>query len=65
MIKTPRAHHCSVCGRCVDRMDHHCPFIGNCVGSANLKLFISFLGNVTIGTMFVAIFLMKYYCLNR
>ena len=31
-IKPPRAHHCSVTGRCVFEMDHYCPWMNNCVG---------------------------------
>ena len=49
--KPPRAHHCSICGRCVLRMDHHCPWIGNCVGLYNHKYFLMFLLHAVIGCL--------------
>lgn len=36
--KPPRAHHCSICKRCIIKMDHHCPWINNCVGIGNHKV---------------------------
>ena len=40
--KPLRCHHCSICNKCVMRMDHHCPWMGQCVGKRNMKWFILF-----------------------
>merc|ERR1712038_1497472 len=53
-IKPERAHHCSVCQRCIRKMDHHCPWVNNCVGEGNQKYFELF-------TFYIA--LMSFYAL--
>jgi hypothetical protein len=39
-LKPARSHHCSVCKRCVRRMDHHCLWLDGCVGVDNYHLFL-------------------------
>eukprot|EP01071_Lankesteria_metandrocarpae_P008804 Lankesteria_metandrocarpae@DN5056_c0_g3_i2.p2 len=53
--KPPRCHHCSVCSRCVLKMDHHCPWINQCVGFRNYPFFLLFLLWLFIGCVFVGI----------
>jgi len=40
--KPVRTHHCSVCKRCVLKMDHHCVWVVKCVGAYNYKFFLQF-----------------------
>ncbi len=51
-FKPIRAHHCSICGRCIVKMDHHCPWVNNCIGIGNQKLFLLFLLAVNISCIY-------------
>lgn len=52
--KPPRTHHCTVCGKCILKMDHHCPWLNNCVGHFNHRYFFMFCVYMWIGTVYVS-----------
>ena len=43
IIRPIRSHHCSICDKCIDKLDHHCFFLNNCIGRKNYKFFFSYL----------------------
>ncbi|EDS43329.1 zinc finger protein [Culex quinquefasciatus] len=60
LIKPDRAHHCSVCGVCVLKLDHHCPWVNNCINFTNYKFFILFLGYALVYCLYVAFSTVMY-----
>jgi palmitoyltransferase len=52
--KPIRAHHCSICARCILNQDHHCPWINNCVGHLNHRYFFQFCFFLTLGSFYAA-----------
>ncbi|KAJ7601034.1 DHHC palmitoyltransferase-domain-containing protein [Mycena floridula] len=53
--KPERTHHCSVCDRCVLKMDHHCPWMGQCIGHRTYPAFLHFLFCVTLLSIYIAV----------
>lgn len=43
-----RAHHCTVCRKCILKKDHHCYLVGNCIGFKNQRYFVMMLFYVGI-----------------
>ncbi|XP_057335439.1 palmitoyltransferase ZDHHC16A [Microplitis mediator] len=54
--KPPRTHHCSVCNKCILKMDHHCPWLNNCVGHYNHRHFFQYMAFTVLGVGFLMLF---------
>ncbi|XP_068619465.1 palmitoyltransferase ZDHHC15B-like isoform X2 [Battus philenor] len=61
LVKPDRAHHCSICSRCVLKMDHHCPWVNNCVCFHNYKFFMLFLGYALFYCLFIMSTCLPYF----
>ncbi|XP_031816657.1 palmitoyltransferase ZDHHC20 isoform X1 [Sarcophilus harrisii] len=61
LIKPDRCHHCSVCNKCVLKMDHHCPWVNNCVGFSNYKYFLLFLFYSLVYCILVTTTVLEYF----
>jgi len=54
--KPERTHHCTLCGRCVLKMDHHCPWLGGkCVGHRTYPAFFHFISCITLLSIYIGI----------
>lgn len=66
-FKPPRAHHCSICKRCIIKMDHHCPWVNNCVGIGNHKYFLLFIFYTSLSCFYSFSFIMYrfFHCMGQ
>ncbi|KHJ31451.1 putative dhhc zinc finger domain-containing protein [Erysiphe necator] len=51
-LKPARSKHCSICKRCISKVDHHCIFINNCVGQRNHHYFILLISTTALLTTY-------------
>jgi len=54
ILKPARSKHCSICKRCISKLDHHCIFINNCVGHGNQHYFLLLLLTTAILTSYAS-----------
>jgi hypothetical protein len=60
--RPPRAHHCSVCERCILQFDHHCVWLNQCIGFYNYRNFVMTLFFLMLGCWYgVAILFYPFY----
>lgn len=59
--KPARTHHCSVCRKCVLKMDHHCPWFDNCIGFYNHRYFFMFCTFITWACIYLSSIGFYYY----
>lgn len=52
ILKPARSKHCSICKRCISKLDHHCIFINSCVGYHNQRYFVLLLLTTGILTVY-------------